>query len=186
MNKRYSAPSYEIDEDYFLWLCEMVDADGPDQQYLGLMRHLYDTDFSEESAKLVGNDDNRIEDGIQLREKFEEESLYLDYRCLSGPCSVLEMMVALAYRMSDTMGDDQPELWFWEMMENLGLSEMCDKEYYLVSGPEIVDEILAIFLRRKYGKDGFGGLFPLERPEKDQRKVEIWYQMSAYLIEKCL
>jgi len=27
-------------------------------------------------------------------------------------------------------------------------------------------------------------LFPLQKNTKDQRKVEIWYQMSAYLAER--
>jgi hypothetical protein len=28
-----------------------------------------------------------------------------------------------------------------------------------------------------------GGFFPLTHPNDDQRKVEIWYQMNAYLDE---
>jgi hypothetical protein len=37
--------------------------------------------------------------------------------------------------------------------------------------------------RRLYTTSGYGGLFPLEEPKEDQRKVEIWYQMMAYLGE---
>ena len=38
-------------------------------------------------------------------------------------------------------------------------------------------------LERRYLEDGDGGLFPLKCPRKDQRRVEIWYQMSAWVIE---
>ena len=32
-------------------------------------------------------------------------------------------------------------------------------------------------------QDGFGGLFPLKHAKKDQRKVEIWYQLQNWLME---
>ena len=31
--------------------------------------------------------------------------------------------------------------------------------------------------------NGTGGLFPLKRPRVNQRRVEVWYQMSEYLME---
>lgn len=184
MSSRYNAPSCEIDEEYFHWLCEMVDAKGSDDSYSGLMRQLYDVYFSKQTAKLVGLDCNRIEDGKELREKFKDDSSYLNYDCLNGPCSILELMIALAFKIADLL-DDDPEHWFWEMIKNLGLEGMNDSTYYMIGSYDKVDEILNTFLNRKYDKDGFGGLFPLQNPEKDQRKVEIWYQMNAYLIENC-
>jgi hypothetical protein len=32
-------------------------------------------------------------------------------------------------------------------------------------------------------KSGLGGMFPLEDPREDQRAIEIWYQMMAYINE---
>jgi hypothetical protein len=31
--------------------------------------------------------------------------------------------------------------------------------------------------------NGTGGLFPLKMPKVNQRRVEIWYQMSAFIEE---
>lgn len=184
MGKRYPASSYEIDEEYFLWLCELVDAEDPDAGYLGLMRRMYDMEFSDRTAKLIPNDDNRIEDGIELRERFEEESLFDDYSCLGGPCSVLEMMIALSYRMEENFGYEDHIYWFWDMMRNLGLDEFTDNRYFDLDGQSEVNHILRDFRMRKYGKDGCGGLFPRRNPERDQRRLEIWVQMNNYLIEK--
>ena len=36
---------------------------------------------------------------------------------------------------------------------------------------------------RDYDASGFGGIFPLRRPAEDQRKVELWYQAAAYILE---
>jgi hypothetical protein len=46
-----------------------------------------------------------------------------------------------------------------------------------------VNQILTNLVERTYQKNGKGGLFPLKQPAKDQRRVEIWYQMAAYLNE---
>ena len=39
------------------------------------------------------------------------------------------------------------------------------------------------FINRQYEANGEGGLFPLKGVCEDQREVEIWYQMNAYLYE---
>ena len=49
-----------------------------------------------------------------------------------------------------------------------------------------MDEILNIWLERRYDEDGKGNIFPLKDPIKDQKTVEIWYQMQSYLLEKNL
>ena len=87
------------------------------------------------------------------------------------------MMVALADRMVYNCSDsiDRSEA-FLIMFKNLfsGIDEN-DVEKLL--------ERVKKFLNREYDKDGTFGLFPLKNPKKDQRKVEIWYQMMAYIIE---
>ena len=45
---------------------------------------------------------------------------------------------------------------------------------------DAVDRIL----NRRYAWDGSGGLFPLMRPDGDQRTEELWSQMNSYVLEK--
>jgi hypothetical protein len=78
--------------------------------------------------------------------------------------------------------DIDPTIWFWELLNNLGLSEYANLDRIRSSIKEI-NSILSTLNKREYEEDGYGGLFPLRNPGKDQRKVEIWYQMSAYLLE---
>ena len=80
-------------------------------------------------------DADRAEDGINLRYRFGYENgyesamiaSYLDDR----PCSVLEMMVALSMKMEEQIMDDpdigdRTSVWFWKMIDNLGLGTMHD------------------------------------------------------------
>lgn len=169
-----------MDQGYFEWLCEIVDADNPDLPFIGLMKHLYDTYFDTNTAALVPNDDNRIEDGKNLRHIYwEQTGEFVD----GTICTMLEMMIALSQRMCDTMGFEDFVPLFWEMIDNLGLMSMSDGLYYEPENIDEVDEIVGIFLNRDYCYDGTGGLFPLKDPPDDQRKTEIWYQMSSYLME---
>lgn len=181
-NKSYDASSEEIQTDYFQWLCGLVNLD---RGYWILARKLHDKEF----YWTVPNDDNRAADGQRLRDIFEDETLYSDYTCLEGACSVLEMMIGLSIRIEDILCDPDdeeclkaPEA-FWEMLENLGLDEFNDMDFSRLNDGCKVDEILIALLERSYDRSGRGGLFPLKSARKDQRKVEIWYQMSTYLLE---
>jgi hypothetical protein len=132
----------------------------------------------------IPNDDNRAEDGLKLRERFELES---SLRLLDlGECRMLEFLIALAIRLNESVYDhnnpDQTPYWFWILIKNLQLDEYDD--YYPFD--KIHVDIKLVFMRlnrRLYTTSGYGGLFPLEEPKEDQRKVEIWYQMMAYLGE---
>ena len=79
---------------------------------------------------------------------------------------------------------DNTAVLFWEMIDNLGLIGYDDASYADVRNRIRVSDILNNLIRRRYHRNGRGGLFPLKRPSCDQRKVEIWYQMNAYLMEK--
>lgn len=133
-------------------------------------------------------DQNRAEDGISLRYRFALE--HEDYRddtdyvldILVGPCSVLEMMIALALRceenlMDDTTKGNRTRQWFWGMVVNLGLGPMTDDKY----DDQYVDECLDRFLDREYDPDGKGGLFTIKHCDVDLRDVEIWRQLCWYL-----
>lgn len=175
----------EIAEEYFSWLCELVSGEEYDiSKYGKLMRKLHETDFTYGIAM----DGNRAEDGINLRYRFGRAKGYderitaieLDYR----PCSVLEMMVALAVRCEEQIMIDldvglNAGRWFWIMVENLGLETVTNAKY----DDGFVLFVVERFLNRNYYKNGEGGLFKVTNPNSDMREIEIWYQMCCYLNE---
>ena len=170
-----------VNDDYFEYLCDLIDAKRFSKRvsYRKLLMRLHDTEFT----WFIPYDDNRADDGIQLRRRFAlvRNDMSLSNYIL-GPCSVLEMMVALAVRCEETIMDDalmgnRTGQWFWGMVHNLGLSPMSDSKF----NKAVVDDIIARFLRREYEPDGRGGLFTVKRYERDMRKVEIWCQLSWYL-----
>lgn len=171
----------QINNEYFEYLCELVDSGRFSRQvsYRKLLRHLHNIEFT----WFVPHDDNRADDGIQLRRDFalDRDDIRLT-RYIGGPCSVLEMMVALAVRCEGTIMDDalmgnRTGQWFWGMIKNLGLNSMRDSNFDV----EYVDEVIARLLNRDYEPDGRGGLFTVKHYARDMRTVEIWCQLSWYL-----
>ena len=170
-----------IVDQYFDWLCELVDIGrfSKHVSYRKLLMHLHNIEFT----WFVPHDDNRADDGIQLRRRYalERHDMSIsDY--ISGPCSVLEMMAALAIRceeniMDDTRYGNRTGQWFWGMIHNLGLSPMKDSDF----DRDYTDYVIARFLNREYQPDGRGGLFTIKNCERDLRRVEIWCQLSWYL-----
>ena len=72
-------------------------------------------------------DDNRAEDGMDLRYEFLLAADIPDdehWRTESG-CSLLEMFIGFSRRAQFQTGDTVQD-WFWEFMENLGLKEYND------------------------------------------------------------
>lgn len=181
--------SYEIndEQEYFNWLCELVHIDQIERTYWLLAKDLYRKDF----IALIDHDENRASDGLELREEYLRSISYTGYLDMDRECSVLEMLVALARRMDFETSDpndpydtkDSSSYWFWEMIDNLGLLEFDDASYVELEGQTYVDWVLEGFLNRQYAANGEGGIFPLHGVCEDQREVEIWYQMSAYLME---
>ena len=177
------ATSFEVVNEYFRWLCDKVGVERPNGSYWILIKALHKKEF----YWTVPNDDNRALDGKKLREAFAEETDYYPYDALDGPCSMLEMLIALAgrcqYGVIDAEVENRTSKWFWELVGNIGLDKFTDDVYVEECGTFQVDLILDTVLDRAYKKDGRGGLFPLKSAKKDQRNVEIWFQMCAYLIE---
>lgn len=141
------------------------------------MRHL----FTKEFVWIVANDDNRAADGIDLRHEFLNETLNMkEPSWMQIGCSVLEMLIALSRRLAFET-EREPRGWFWHLIETLDLHIYTDE----AGAPaETVSDILDKMIWRNYHPDGSGGgLFPLESSHDDQRGVEIWYQLSAYLVE---
>lgn len=169
-----------VNDGYFNWLCELIDARRFSRRvsYRKLLMRLHNIEFT----WFIPRDDNRANDGVQLRRKYalERDDLSLQ-QYLHGPCSVLEMMIALAIRYETFMDDDslgdRSGQWFWGMINNLGLSPMTDSEF----DRDLVDKAIARLLNREYEPDGRGGLFTVRHCSHDLRTVEIWVQFSYYL-----
>lgn len=170
---------------YFDFLCGIVCDPQESKTYSGLLSSLHRHQF----YSLVPNDDNRGEDGKRLRTIFEDEEGHNGLSlCLDDECSVLEMLIGLSFRMENELEDGPEEKTasecFWLLLDNLEISDLDDEsygKYTLVS--EEIDEKILCFLERRYDRTGKGGLFPLNFASRDQRKVEIWYQMSEFLLE---
>lgn len=169
-----------LEEDYFIWLCERVDADGPDKGYMNLMHELYEHEFSERTARLIGNDENRIEDGIELRNRFLQETGLKGY--IGGFCSVLEVLVALAFRIQDMYGYEDAPFWFWEMIRNCGLNKFTDSDLSRPNDFRKLRNRIDDVITRNYDKDGFGSLFPGLNLSRNSAKMEIWEQMNRYVL----
>lgn len=173
----------EISNEYFTWLCNIININRPRDSYFILAQILHKRDYK----WFVPNDDNRAADGRKLREQFSDEMQYDASKILNyHSCSMLEMLVGVARRIEDILYDpeegDRTERWFWEILGNVGLDKYVDSKYAEDSyGREKINLLIDNVLERAYKKNGQGGLFPLRRPKKDQRKVEIWYQMCEYL-----
>lgn len=172
----------EVDNAYFEWLYNIVCGDiySENFSYRKLLMHLHKTTFT----YLIARDENRAEDGLGLRYRFSlEYDIVKDAdEYINEPCSVLEMMIALAVRCEENIMDD-PEVgdrtrqWFWRMITNLGLGDMHDDIY----DKRKVTRIIKTFLDREYEPDGRGGLFVIKNCDHDLRDIEIWWQLCWYL-----
>lgn len=169
---------------YYIWLCDLININQRNRSYFLLIKELHRKQFT----WFVPNDDNRAFEGKNLRERFcKELNIEYDYEYFPSTASMLELIIALAYRCEEIMIDRRDNMpmveWFWKLLSNVELDKFTDEDYYDMNGPAFVDDILTRIIRRTYSRNGGGSLFPLRHPKKDQRKVELWYQMNYYLVE---
>lgn len=171
-----------LDERYLDWLYSLVlpvSIRNPARSYRKLLNHLFKRAFTWH----VPNDDNRIEDARELRYEFLDRYVIEDDdpEWTDLELSVLEVLIALARRASFETSE-LPDIWFGRFLDHLDLREYTDA-IYVQGAWEDVDAAIDIFVNREYDRNGLGGLFPLRDAKYDQRQVELWYQMAAYLIE---
>jgi hypothetical protein len=165
---------------YFDWLITKLI---PDQDirdsYQKVLLGLFNTDF----RYFIKYDDNRAKEGEELREMYESETgLWCNNY---SSCSVLEMLGALALRcetelMWDPEEGDRTSVWFWEMLDNMGLTSLDDWHFDFDEFEAIVEKLN----NRTYDSDGYGGPFYIANFDYDMRKMELWYQMNYYIKSK--
>jgi len=170
-----------IREEYYKWLCGFIFTSRR-RCYKRLVKYLHGVEFT----YFIPFDENRAEDGLSLRGRFANDKGYSEDHILNmlgdDPCSVLEMMIALAIRceehiMEDLEYGDRTGQWFWSMVDNAGYNKLTDLEFNSREAEEITDRIL----KREYGPCGEGGLFYIKSRCEDLREVELWYQLCWYL-----
>ena len=173
----------EINNEYFNWMVDAVSRNmfSKEVAYRKLLAYLHYVEFT----YIIPKDENRAEDGIDLRYRFSLECNHTEdeIKFLDGPCSILEMMVALSLRCEETIMDDpaygnRTGYWFWGMITSLGLGSMIHAETF---DKQYVEEVIERFLNRDYEPNGKGGLFTIKNCDRDLRGVEIWYQLCYYL-----
>jgi hypothetical protein len=161
---------------YFEWLRDQIRVNGGNKlairRYTGMLEMLHAKEF----VWIVPNDDNRVGDAWELRREFLGGG---DHIFPKG-VSILEVVVALSRRM-EFAAAGKAETWAWQLLQNLDLHYMEDR--LTRKQIAIIEELLDTLIWRTYDRDGVGGFFPLAWTEEDQTKVELWYQMSAYINE---
>lgn len=195
MYNQWELAPYKTDTSfhYFEWLCDQV---GVSKDYPNSHWHLLGQLWKIEFVWFVPNDDNRIADGLKLRDiYFDYDDTILEYP--DGPISVLEVIIGLAIRMDDLLvkpgEDSRVGSRFFELINNLGLLKYSDNRYrdlittnldQIKNDISEIERIINVFVDRKYDRNGHGGLFPLNDTPYDQRNIELWYQLNEYVCEK--
>jgi hypothetical protein len=169
----------ELKELYVRWLENALTCEGTrqDRSYFELTYVMFETPF----IPKVEMDDNRVADAWELRYEFaDSHGMHRQELIRLAPCSFIEVLLGLSRRMAFVAGGTAPS-WAWQLLVNLGLDRMWDH----LSRPktQTVHHILATVINRTYEPNGVGGFFPLAWPDRDQRPIELWYQLNSYVEE---
>lgn len=167
--------------DYKKWLLDQINFNK--RTYSKLMDFLHNRPFE----YYIKRDENRAEDGVDLRIRFSKETDINpedEFIFSQEEPKVLEVLIALAIRVDleyiGDPGDPNPGAFFWEMCCNLGLDDFTNRYFDW----EHVDVILDGWLTRSFDRNGEGSIFPIRNPKRDQREIEMWSQLQGYLSEK--
>lgn len=183
----FIGPRAPLETDYLYWLYRIVRATPGDsfEEYQKLLYRLQQTPYT----PLNPFDANRAEDGIELRKYFEQygdeffripsaefhtnaHEFYDRYS--DAPCSMLEMMIALARKIDETMLPkfrcNRTFIWFWMMIEALELAEFTDWMFDEYDTDSPVDRILQLF-----NGGFFSGTLPAARIFDIHDDTYQWY-----------
>lgn len=174
-------------QSYFQWLIDGIH-DGDTHSLL--LHTLYSIDYYYDAD--IPLDGARGRDGLKLRENYIKdvcggniENEYLE--CVGRSCTVLEWLLGMAIRceksvMYNEYEGDRTMLWFWSMLDNIGISEFTN-DVWNVSSSQIIRDIINDILARNVSYDGAGGPFPIANPYEDMSKVDWWRMMNIWISE---
>ena len=164
----------EVVNDYREWLVAFVDTPKRDFQkyYTNLIDILFTTPFRWK----VKRDQDRYADGLYLRKRYLDETLIDIDKDLMPECSVLEFLVALFVRYSDTVltepGDDSvaPDL-FYDAIAHLNLLFFDDEKHDFEGVYDTLERLMDCKIL----------LFPVSFSKKSEG---FFLQVSKYSMEK--
>jgi len=120
------------DKLYFDYLTNIIDVNDKAANYSKLLEAFYYFDFL--WLPNIPLDENRAKDGLQLRTMYkaflpEEEHVAFDSIFVGRQCSILEMFVAFADRLTYIVSSFDCPSYFWLFVENLGLNSYDNLHY---------------------------------------------------------
>lgn len=168
--------------EYLEWLIDryLLWNEEPRQSHSHLASVMHEVPF----VPKLRRDQNRASDGMYLRNHFTGDTGFIDG--FPEECSMLELFGGIADRIEFMYPDNTPDQWFTQLLLNAKLVEYNDFRMELLWEKSVtkIKNRLAMINDRTYSSNGEGGLFPLPNEDgdfQDQREVEIWYQISAWL-----
>ena len=175
----YLYEGFDVREEYHKWMCSLVSGDrefNPDLSYRKLLRYLDRIQYQ----PFTYMDEDRVADGCNLRYIYLTEN-GLEHRDELKPylynrmgCSMLEMMIAMAYRGEDNIACDddygnRTGQWFWAMIASLGLGPTHDSLY----DEDYINDRIFLFNQ---------GMIPLFEIRGQETAGEpLWQQFMWYL-----
>lgn len=176
---------------YFLWLCDLVNADM--SRYSELLYALHEMDF----VWVIDLDSDRADDGLELRRKYYQTNPDDDWVMFwDRGCTVFEALIGIARRMNYILEDedsgDMSFMYFWEFIRNLGLKKYSNNRLRGLSQEQIdtdffdIQLICSNWMNRKFEPNGQGSIFPLPSATENQAHISLTYQMNNYVIVQYL
>lgn len=169
---------------YYDWLTELIDLDDKVNLYEHLLEHLFNVDFI--WLESIPLDRNRAVDGLGLRKAYAKllgptgGDIFLNI-LNNKPCSMLEMLVAFADRLTGIVTIGKSEF-FWMFIDNLGLGWATEYDF----DRDIVNDILHDFMfgtihgQEPKGKENPPVLFPC-REVYSNLDSDLYMQANLYL-----
>lgn len=157
----------EYFNEYFEYLKSYVITTPQAECYEDVLKTLHSTDYT----CRVTYDLTRLKDGLELRTyySYHVPEVNEDGELACFPCSMLEMLIALAVRCEDTLSvaalGNRTSLWFFAMLDNLGIYDDYTEQ-------EVLSRIDSF-------NRGETTLFGMDI--KEARELDLWYQANAFI-----
>jgi hypothetical protein len=175
---------------YIDWLCDTFI--GSTKGRMGLLLYLLEEPF----VALVKFDGDRAEDALYIRNRFYRYAGSNASNMKSLPVSALEVLVVLSVKAAELLDGmaaknlNEPELYFWKFIDNLGLLTSWTVGDQLSStASQRTAKIVSKWLKREYGNDGKGSCFPVDyvsiRPQNSMSKIDMWHQLNVWCEQNC-